>query len=279
MREWKYTQIPKIAHLYWGDSPLPLSRYLTVWSLRKMNPDWDIRVYRPRGGVNTGKVYADEYDGYDYSDKLADVCNVEYVDFGIFSDLWDVHKSDLLRWQLLTDVGGIWSDMDIFYVNSLSLLESYQTTIGPDVELMIYYHPIHLYHSIGLIASSPRNEEITRIRNLAGGSYDSSFQCIGSELLNQSHIDNKYIDIMHPHVCNMIFNQVYYMGAYMIDKIHEENIANKMPPMSVGLHWYAGHPASTEFQNAKSIEDMKGLGSVLSRCVSSVVGNERLDCQ
>ena len=47
------------------------------------------------------------------------------VDFQIYNfnnDMPEVHKSDFLRLELLSTIGGLWSDMDIIYFKPMNSL-------------------------------------------------------------------------------------------------------------------------------------------------------------
>ena len=44
---WHLTKIPKIIHFYWGNEKLSYLRYLSVYSFRKLNLDWQIKIHVP----------------------------------------------------------------------------------------------------------------------------------------------------------------------------------------------------------------------------------------
>ena len=44
---WHLKEIPKILHVYFG-GPVAYLRYLTIYSFRKQNPDWEIKFYYPK---------------------------------------------------------------------------------------------------------------------------------------------------------------------------------------------------------------------------------------
>ena len=44
---WHLTNIPKIVHFYWGNEKLSYLRYMSVYSFRKLNPDWKIKIHVP----------------------------------------------------------------------------------------------------------------------------------------------------------------------------------------------------------------------------------------
>lgn len=265
---WKFTNIPKKAHFYWGASPLPLSRYLTLLSFRRQNPDWEMLLHRPTCDQANGKVYASEYTGRCFMDEASKICDIEYLDFGWLSGMWDVHKSDLIRWHLLRKVGGIWSDMDIFYIKPMSELRVDGIVSGSEVELILCYSdPLH-HHSIGLIGSSIEQREMVEISSSCGTKLIADkFQCIGSDMLYEVGINCKYMLTNFPRIANLNFFSIYQCGTSGIQMLHDKRIPRYNRDAILGVHWYAGSEHSLPFQNARNIEEIANLGSFMSKLV------------
>ena len=126
---WHLTKIPKIAHFYWGNEKLPYLRYLTISSFCKYNPDWKVRFYYPKYR-QTKKTWNSKEHKYeiivkkDYTEELKKLpitfVEIDFESLDLSNDLTEVHKSDYLRWFLLANVGGLWSDMDIIYIDSMN---------------------------------------------------------------------------------------------------------------------------------------------------------------
>lgn len=269
MNHWDFTQIPKIAHFYWGVGRLPLSRYLTLWSFKQQNPDWKMRLYRPIAEDSFGRVYSANYDGECYMEMAARICDVEEVDFGVFSMLWDVHKSDLLRWHLLSTVGGIWSDMDIFYLNPSSNIKTDVPCDGSAVELLLCFDNTHHFHSIGFIGASQSQVEMREISSASAAMFEKdSYQSIGSHLLGGLGIDYAYMKNHAPRISNLNFFQIYQLGPWAIEVTHGRKPACLDRSSIVGMHWYAGSPLSEPFQNARNVKEISELGSYLSNAVA-----------
>jgi len=123
--------IPKHLHLYWGGGKkLSYLRYLTVFSFVQLNPDWKITVWYPEKNTNISNWKTNEhskycYNGIDYFYKLIDISpnvSLEKANMVGFSDLSEVHKSDLHRWKILHEIGGWWSDFDILYFKPMASL-------------------------------------------------------------------------------------------------------------------------------------------------------------
>ena len=124
-----FNSIPKIAFTYWDMSNLSFLHYLTLYTFKKFNPDWEVVLYYPKrrfiynswAGFENKK----KYTSYNYVKELIkmDIKMVE-IDFesgfeGIPFYLSEVTKSDFLRLKILTQAGGMWLDMDTFWINPI----------------------------------------------------------------------------------------------------------------------------------------------------------------
>lgn len=269
---WRFSNIPKIAHFYWGASALPLSRYLTLASFSKYNPDWELRLYRPTTTSTYGRCYAEAYTGKCYLDEAEKIAKVEYVDFGYFSDLWDVHKSDILRWHLLSTIGGIWSDMDILYVDNVSVLKTENICHGDEVDLLLCFNKSLYHHAIGFIGSARGEPTMKLLSSLSGEKFNKEeFQCVGSDLLLNNGIDYPFLLRSFPVISNISFYSLYQVNWSMVNLLHREPPVGLTSDGIVGVHWYAGSPDSIDFQNTKSIEEMASKDSFMGKCIAKYI--------
>src|SRR5690606_28717819 len=119
MSKWSLSQIPKIAHFYWGNKQMPFMRYLSLYSFSKLNPDWEIKLHVPtlrkehldvtwkthehRGGDHS------IFEFTDYTNRVSELDNLSVIehDFVDKNCLNEVFKSDILRWMLLGTCGGV----------------------------------------------------------------------------------------------------------------------------------------------------------------------------
>ena len=188
---WHLTKIPKIVHFYWGNEKLSYLRYLSVLSFRKLNPTWEIKVHIPAVLSTAPPLWDTEHQKNiniteDYFDQLNQL-NVEIIKHDFSEDFdntaHEVHKSDFLRWKILSSIGGVWSDIDILYVNPMdNLLENRDEL--KNCELFLCPYKENGKHTIGFLMSSPDNVFFKEILDLAKINYvPNRYQCIGSELI------------------------------------------------------------------------------------------------
>lgn len=107
-------------------------RYLTLATLRCLNPNLDIRLYRPSGFAGlreiawkSGESQDFDYCGPDYTPRLADLAldEREWVvpdEVRRLKGVTPASLSDFFRWDLLRRHGGWYFDMDILFLRPLS---------------------------------------------------------------------------------------------------------------------------------------------------------------
>lgn len=238
---------------------------MTLWSFRKLHPDWEIVLY-----FNDCKVRKKQWDkehneqdyfswkGVDYFDKLQKL-NIHLQSWSITDNelaprfkselgLAPPHKSDLLEWYKLYAEGGIYSDMDILYVRPIdSLWESLNEN---KVTGCLGCHKGTI--RIGWMASQPSNELFRDVFKTAVRQYNPSrYQSTGALSVyslfkvkaQEGALPLSKIQKTYPNEKLASFPaQLFYLFQRCIPRIWEDNV--ELPPEVLGIHWYGGHPLS-----------------------------------
>ena len=91
--------IPRIIHQYWNSGTLPdeYLEYSFCWV--KLHPDWDWKFYDDRP-IQMGYLILQNRDLFDQAHKISPKAVAQF-------------KSDVLRYELLYQFGGVWVDVDI----------------------------------------------------------------------------------------------------------------------------------------------------------------------
>ena len=175
-KKWSLDKIPKIANFYWGSSKMSFMRYMTIKSFRKHNPDWSVHLYTPQH-ISTGTTWRKfdnhhQNDSSDYkseedyfsqllSEEPIKIIKVDFSKTVIGSSASEPHKSDFLRWNVLYQKGGLWSDMDIVYHKSMNDLyfNNYENS---QTDLIVSYDERHIENGvnltpIGFLITKPKN--------------------------------------------------------------------------------------------------------------------------
>lgn len=256
--------INKILHTYWGAEKLSYLRYLTIISFMKYNPDWEVRLYTPIKLFKGNNTWATgeqigKYIGKDYMNELPiKPIKVDMESIGMSNDIPEVHKSDILRYFLLLSYGGVWSDMDIIYTKPL--------IISSDIEHIVCKHPTQHYFSIGLIGSIKGSKMFKALLDKAYiTATDTDYQVYGNQIWNGLKII--------PKTWNIPMNLVYYLDSTMTPKIFEDNV--KLPKESIGLHWYAGSPISSKWENRLTPDNYMDYDNTICNTIKQVMDNAK----
>lgn len=258
--KWHLEKIPKIAHFYWGETQLPFLRYLTIYSFHKHNPDWEIRFYYPKHRHHNIEWNTNEhrfdFTGKNYYSKLKKLpiklIEVDFELLGFRNDISEVYKANYLEYCLLSLVGGMFSDTDILYFNSMNTI-SINNIDNKQIDnvFSILWHG----HTMGFLMASPNNDiynYILKKISIYLNKLKNNYQCIGTLMLDREL--GKSIREINQRFPNLIIKnlEVEALYAYDISKIKEVfEIKNGtlFKNHSIGLHWYGGHQLSMEYLN------------------------------
>jgi len=265
---WKLN-IPKILHVYWGGGVLYYLRFMTVKTFMKYNPDWEIRFYYPKFPTKQITWGSEEQkflvDGKDFIKELMDLpitkIEVDFTEYDMSNDMSEVHKSDFIRLELLSTVGGLWSDMDIFYIKPMNLFYAND----PEYKDIETFYCDHNYgHSIGFLMGCENNKFFGELRDLSKIRYTKHhYQSIGSSIYNELFRTQKDINKYTPSF-NMSMDVVYSHDATYFPEILSQDKTN-FTSTSLGLHWFAGSPLWKDF--------IKETNGGLVNLPNNVIGN------
>ena len=288
-----FYNIPKILFTYWDMSNLSFLHFLTLYTIKKQNPDFKIVLYYPKKRVsaNTWKSYEnkDKYKNTNYIKylKQIDIITIE-IDFendlpDIPYYLSEVIKSDFFRLYICKEVGGIWFDMDTFWVGSLK-------------EKLIFNEK-NYYTDLGILNKAYNNLSDNIINNENGKVFNNSYFVMCSKnqdnqnknaphfaqyillhnknsklvnLLYNSCINNldcdKYESIGTPMFSKILskymledkefnynksilnINIFSPFKSFEMDLLFEKKVIKNIDK-SVCLHWFNGSPYSKKFIN------------------------------
>ena len=281
---WHLTKIPKVMHFYWGNEKLSYLRYWSVLSFRRLNPDWEIKVHVPLV-LNTNPPAWDTMHqkqskiDKDYFDELTNL-DVEIIKQDFSEDFdnnaHEVHKCDFLRWKILAEEGGVWSDIDILYVKPMeSLVENVEVE---------YQQSIHAFlccfkkskHAIGFLMSAGNNPLYKKLYEMAKEAYDETqYQCIGSKLIDNNYHSQVKVRKEFGREMN-----VYFIDPTCVYSLQEESIPAFFStptedmidliyaPGIIGFHWYAGHPLAQEFESKFDKDNMDDFDNFLTTIIT-----------
>jgi hypothetical protein len=279
---------PKLLHLYWDGSPFSYLNLLTVLSFNKYHMGWKINVFCP---INRNKHKSwtsfeqkKEYSGKSYFDELTKIqnVNIHYIDTDLLpfehKDASEVIKSDYFRLYILNKFGGLWSDFDIIYTNSI---EKYykDKNLNDSKNIIIYRYKWEEakknVYPVGLFISNKNNSVLNSILKNVNIFYNKlNYQCLGTTMFETIFEKYKTNSILTNIVTNMSIKELYIDNSdcYLKVKWNQLDIFYKNKDIDpsyfesdnniIGIHWFNGADVSKEYCNNLNLELLKDSKSV-----------------
>lgn len=250
--------IPKIFYSYWDGNKLSYLQYLTIVSFINLNPDWKVKIYMPIKRYEHNSWITnenkDKYFGKDYFNELyklnIEIIKIDFNKIGFKNDVSEVIKSDYLRYYLLGNFGGLWSDMDILYIkpiNDIIIEEVYGDK--DNINTVIDFHE---HFSIGFLLSSPNNDFFLNLVSQCLTNYDSTnYQTFGKVLIGKLYkniidVKNKYPNL---NILNINHDTYLPIKWNEINNIFYNDYSDRITNYAIGIHWFNGSSISKKFQN------------------------------
>lgn len=287
-----YNNIPKICFTYWDMSNLSFMHLLTLYTFKKNHPDFDIILYYPKKRVNintwTSFENKEKYNNISYLDCL-DLMNIKIVEIDFENELDDIPfylseviKSDFFRLYICKTVGGIWFDMDTFWINNikntfycnkykyfddLNILNNWYNKINTELKDFennnnydnSYFVMCHANqdgfennytHFCQYILMHNNKSEIVKllydecIKNLNIDNYESIGTPMFSKILSKYLIKSKEYNFSKSILNINIFARYKW---FEMEKLFFENDNNYNLNESACIHWFNGSPYSKTF--------------------------------
>ncbi|MGD8401516.1 MAG: glycosyltransferase [Bacillota bacterium] len=279
---WHLVKIPKQAHFYWSDDRISFLRYMTLASFRKFNPGWRMCLYFPKYRYQGGRTWQTPeqehvFSGPNYLDRLSRLnierIEIDFENYGMSNQIPETFKADFWRWYLLGTVGGVWSDMDIIYFRPLEALYINNLKHG-QTDMVICLHDAEHFHSIGFLMSAARNEFFKFVNQEAQHCLDlTNYQSIGSAVLNRHFPNMAEVKMRFPGLkeVNISLETVYPLNGVYIPYIFHTGYLQYLTDKTIGLHWYAGHPAAGEFENILNEHNFFTYSSILTNVIGRAI--------
>jgi hypothetical protein len=268
-------RIPKVLHLYWDRSPMSKLQTLTPITFHNQNPDWNINIYVPRQKYDGNDRFIPNYTGVDYFKVLEKLTYIKIIEvnldnFGIRQDLHNILRSDIFRYHLLYEIGGVWSDFDVIWLKPMEHINNIETvntidTIGITVSL---YEDISGHHSIGVLLASQKHlfykelvDLVTYIQKKPELQHKTIYNLKAQQFYHQSfgvvlwnklyptlyNILNKYKDCL-----GIKYKSFYPYSVFALDQLYSKNNISVLDKDTICVHWFNGHPLSKEYINKKN---------------------------
>jgi len=269
-------KIPKILHMYWDKTPMSWLQAFTAWSFHKYNSDWDINVYVPKQEYVGRDSYIPNYTGKDYfylveNAEYVNIIEVDLKDYSINLDLHNILRSDILRYHLLYNHGGVWSDFDVIWLRPIEYFDNieYYGDVDPDdiTAVVSLIKETAGGHSIGVMIHSQYDEYAKALIELTTHVKPPyNHEVFGSVMISakyptlQSLVNFKgLVGTKH---------ETYYPYDIhppnpTLHKLYLENDLSFINDNVLCLHWYNGKPLSKQYINSKGFNRSCSMTTIL----------------
>jgi len=255
--------IPKILHTYWDESNMSKLQMFTITTFHKHNPDWKINVYISAQKYNGRARYIPDYRGPDYFQEVkkmpyVNIVTVDLDDYGISHALHGILRSDIFRYHVLYNVGGVWSDFDVIwlkpmehfnnieYYGDCSIKEanavvSFMNGTGGGHSIGIMIHAKHDPYALSLMKATKRVKP-PYTHEVFGGDMINHYYPNLKSLASCGNVIGARFETYYPyniHPPNVTIPRLY-SGNYL------ECINNNV----MCVHWYNGRRESKQYVNS-----------------------------
>lgn len=291
--------IPKRMFFYWSGDKLSWMRYMTLFSFKKMNPDWEIILYYSDNKKVNGESYDSKewngpeeqdfsnYNGGNYLDQVKDlgitIINFEDVDIPNnlkekFKNISPVHKSDMYRYYDLYKNGGFYSDMDVLYFRSFD--NEYNKIVKNDYDTILYQQQDYI--AIGFLGSKENNKfykklyksifDIDGSNNYQAYGVDAIYNMFGKNRSNAyifSDLEQKFPFLKHYSIPTSLV--YHYDWSRINDNYRQGFDIGDFSEESIGYHWYGGHKESQKANNDINEENYHRYKITFSNLVKHIL--------
>jgi hypothetical protein len=175
---------------FWAGGPLSWLRYTTLWSFRKLHPDWEMTLFY--GGPSTHEIRWQTGERADFAEAIAGDYLPKVKTLGVKLAYWQpppayigrtpIQWADMCRWGALSKFGGWFFDLDMLFVDSMaSLIDS---PAYSDVDGDVAFVPARDWMPTGFIGAKAGNQFTSTLYSAALEVPDRSrFHAAGGETI------------------------------------------------------------------------------------------------
>jgi len=237
----------------------------TVETFHELNPEWQIYVHVPIQDYKLNAKYIPDYKGVDYfplisSMDFINIMPVNIYKYGINEDLHNILRSDIFRYHILYDEGGMWADFDIIWLKPMSHMNNINYVgkipmkeVGATAH---FYNTIDGHYGIGILFTVQHHSFYTLLidktvevmnRNINADKYNH--QAFGSVMWLELYTTLSDVIASHPDMVGVPYETFAPYGIYDLDRLYNKTDLSVINNNVIGLHWFNGHQLSKDYIN------------------------------
>lgn len=265
--------IPNRAMFYWSGGPLSWMRANTLWSFRKLHPDWEMILFlgmtshflkpaaeQPTWGEERQDWQGEPIIGVDFVRIMVDSLKIDIRQWhrpSAYPQATPVHENDLCRWGALSKFGGWFFDLDFLFVDSMSRLPA------GAADCDVAYIPARDWIPTGFIGAKAGNDFTAAMYSAALAAPDKTrYRAAGSEtisrVINLTHQDGWYQHTssqLHGAICRAFpgtaFASLGTATAYRWEWFDAGKVFSGSETVlrhTIAIHWYGGSRIGQRWQ-------------------------------
>jgi hypothetical protein len=274
--------ISKKIFFYWSGN-MSWMRYMTLYSFRKMNPDWKVILYLSNNENKSGWISPEkqdyiEYHGKNYLSEVAklniEIKDVDLSEFPQLEKLNPVHQSDMFRYYMLYKEGGIYCDMDVLFFRPID--DFYEKVKTHDT---IIHHKKFL--TIGFLGSSVNNQYYKDVFDFGlKNNISNDYQSYGVDLIYKffgllrgdkkiiEEIEKKYnFETFYNITNSLIYEYDWTKISYNFNNaVGVAGFSNN----SIGYHWFGGSSISQKINKILNEDNYKEYKNTFAEILKNI---------
>lgn len=256
--------IPKICHLYWDKTPMSWLQTITVSSFHRYNPDWKIIVYVPPQTYSGNQRFTPNYLGKDYFHlitemKFVEIKPIDLQKYNVNENLHDILRSDIFRYKILYEVGGIWTDFDVVWMRPLSWIYKIDYLQRANLDNMsdtvCMYKQLNGHHNISVMIHKQNSEFIKSLILKTDeiqtklGAIKLDHQTFGTVMLNSMYPNFSNIEEHFHNVIPLKYETIFPYSIFNMAALYNFTDLSYINNNVLCVHWFNGHTLSKNYVN------------------------------
>jgi len=268
--------IPKILHTYWDGSNMSQLQMFTVTTFHRQNPDWEINVYTAKQDYTGRAQYIPDYKGQNYFDLVKQLAYVNIVtvdldDYGILHNLHGILRSDIFRYHVLYNIGGVWSDFDVIWLKPMEHFNNIkyhgEASIKEANAIVSFMKGTYGGHSIGIMIHAKHDPYVLSLieatkkikppytHEVFGGDMINKYYPTLTSLSNYGNVIGARFETYYPY--NI------HPPNVTIQKLYSGVDLNCINNNVMCVHWYNGRKESKHYVNNNGFERNCSMTTIL----------------
>jgi hypothetical protein len=204
--------------------------------------------------------FVPDYTGKDYFDeikKYVEIKEINTEDYHIKGDIPEILKSDIFRYNILHEKGGIWSDFDVLWIKPIEHILNINSYVADSkIEEMegcvCMHYTTSGFHSIAVLIFAQKSrflETLIKRTTYLQGEEKIKYQKFGTNMLNELFPTYNDIRIQYKNIIALPYATFYPYDTQKLQTLYSDNELRYLKMSTVGIHWFNGSTLAKDYVN------------------------------